>query len=133
MATRSTTIRIRLSPELKSLARQRASKAETTVSDMLRRMIKAGAPMNPATAPEKKSDESPSARAARTRCDGDGDDPVRAELRRLGGLLKHLYPGDKPWASPVDKRRWWQALENIEAMGRGRVPPHVIESLPPER
>ena len=119
MATRSTAIRIRLSPELKVLARKRADRAETTVSDLLRRMIAEGAPLDPISPPPA------AARPAKER--RDADDPVRAELRRIGGLLRHLDPGGKSWASPEDKRRWWQAVENIEALGRGRPPPHVIE------
>ncbi len=130
----STSIRIRVSPQHKALARKRALEAETTVSDMLRRMIEAGEPMAPVMASPDHTEKKNTAEAARpVRPRREGDDPVRAELRRLGGLLKYLAPGGKSWASEDDKRRWWRVTENIEALGRGRRPPHVIESLPPTR
>ena len=130
----STSIRIRVTPQLKALARQRALEARSTVSDMVRTMLEAGASPAPPTArmdrtEKKNTGEAP--RPARSR--REIDDGVRAELRRLGGLLKHLAPGGKPWASEEDKRRWWRVTENIEALGRGRRPPHEIESLPPAR
>ena len=130
----SASIRIRLSPKLKALARKRAFEAGTTVSDMVRRMIEAGEPMAPATTPPERTEKKNTAEAARpARPRREGDDGVRAELRRLGGLLKHLAPGGKSWASEEDKRRWWRVTENIEALGRGRRPPHVIDSPPPSR
>jgi len=130
----STSIRIRVTPQLKALARKRSLEAKTTVSDMVRRMIEAGEPVSaPSVVPERpeKKNTDPPARPGRARSET-GDD-VRAELRRLGGLLKHLAPGGKSWASEEDKRRWWRVTENIEALGRGRRPPHEIESLPPAR
>ncbi len=130
----STSIRIRVTPQLKALARKRALEAQSSVSDMVRRMIEAGEQVSTPSAiterPEKKNTDRP-ARSGRAR--RETDDGVRAELRRLGGLLKHLAPGGKPWASEEDKRRWWRVTENIEALGRGRRPPHEIESLPPAR
>ena len=104
------------------------------MSDMVRRMIEAGelvsAPSAVQERPQKKNADPP-ARPGRAR--RQTDEGVRAELRRLGGLLKHLAPGGKPWASEEDKRRWWRVTENIEALGRGRRPPHEIEPIPPAR
>ena len=124
----STSIRIRVTPQLKALARKRALEARSSVSDMVRRMIEAASVVP--ERPEKKNTDRP-ARSGRAR--RETDDGVRAELRRLGGLLKHLAPGGKPWASEEDKRRWWRVTENIEALGRGRRPPHEIEPIPPAR
>ena len=130
----STSIRIRVTPQLKALARKRALEARCTVSDMVRRMIEAGelvsAPSAVQERPQKKNADPP-ARPGRAR--RQTDEGVRAELRRLGGLLKHLAPGGKPWPSEQDKRRWWRVTENIEALGRGRRPPHEIEPIPPAR
>ena len=127
----STSIRIRVTPQLKALARKRALEARSSVSDMVRRMIEAGelvsAPSAVQERPQKKN-AAPHARPGRAR--RQTDEGVRAELRRLGGLLKHLAPGGKPWASEEDKRRWWRVTENIEAHGRGRRPPHEIEPIP---
>lgn len=127
----STSIRIRVTPQLKALARKRALESRSTVSDMVRRMIEAAEPVTPAPAiPERTEKKNTGEPARPLRPRREIDDGVRAELRRLGGLLKHLAPGGKPWASEEDKRRWWRVTENIEALGRGRRPPHVIESLP---
>ena len=90
----STSIRIRVTPQLKALARKRALEARSSVSDMVRRMIEAGEPVSAPSVvperPEKKNTDRP-ARSGRAR--RETDDGVRAELRRLGGLLKHLAPG----------------------------------------
>ena len=130
----STSIRIRVTPQLKALARKRALEARSTVSDMVRRMIEAGeSPAPPPALPDRTENKNVGEPTQPVRSRREIDDGVRAELRRLGGLLKHLAPGGKPWASEEDKRRWWQVTENIEALGRGRRPPHVIESLPPAR
>ena len=124
----STSIRIRVTPELKALAHKRALAARSTVSDMVRCMIETGVPSAPEHMEKKTTAGRKAYPATRELRDG-----VRAELRRLGGLLKHLAPAGKSWASEEDKRRWWQVTENIEALGRGRQPPHVIDSLPPAR
>ena len=130
----STSIRIRVTPQLKALARKRALESRSTVSDMVRRMIESGEPVPPVPSiPERTEKKNPGEKARPVRSRRETDDGVRAELRRLGGLLKHLAPGGKPWASEEDKRRWWRVTENIEALGRGRRPPHEIESLPPPR
>jgi hypothetical protein len=130
----STSIRIRVTPQLKALARKRALEARSSVSEMVRRMIEAGeSPAPHPSIPERpaKKNADPPARSGRVR--RETDDGVRAELRRLGGLLKHLAPGGKPWASEEDRRRWWRVTENIEALGRGRRPPHEIEPVPPAK
>ena len=130
----STSIRIRVTPQLKALARKRALESRSSVSDMVRRMIEAGESMAPVpSAPHHMETRNTGAAARPVRPRRATDEGVRAELRRLGGLLKHLAPGGKPWASEEDKRRWWRVTENIEALGRGRRPPHEIESLPPAR
>ena len=130
----STSIRIRVTPQLKALARKRALEARSSVSDMVRRMIEAGEPVSAPSANAERTEKKNTGETARpVRPRRETDDGVRAELRRLGGLLKHLAPGGKPWASEEDKRRWWRVTENIEALGCGRRPPHEIESLPPAR
>jgi hypothetical protein len=35
-----------------------------------------------------------------------------AELRRLGGLLRHLYPKNANW-TPEEKKRYWAGYEKL--------------------
>ncbi len=37
-----------------------------------------------------------------------------AELRRLGGLLRHLYPKNANW-TPEEKKRYWAGYEQLLA------------------
>ena len=130
----STSIRVRVTPQLKALARKRALEARLSVSDMVRRMIETvESPAPHPSIPERPQKKNTGELARQGRARRETDDGVRAELRRLGGLLKHLAPGGKPWASEEDKRRWWRVTENIEALGRGRRPPHEIEPVPPAK
>lgn len=40
------------------------------------------------------------------------DQAMVGELRRLGAMLKHLYPKEANW-SVEEKRRWWAAHEAL--------------------
>ncbi len=49
-----------------------------------------------------------------SRTDGD---TARA-IDRLGRMLKHLYPKDKGWASPEERKRWWAPVTDLERTAR---------------
>lgn len=40
------------------------------------------------------------------------DQAMVGELRRLGAMLKHLYPRDANWTTE-EKRRWWATRETL--------------------
>ena len=40
------------------------------------------------------------------------DEAAIAELRRLGGLLRHLYPKNANW-TPEEKKRYWAGYEEL--------------------
>jgi hypothetical protein len=33
-------------------------------------------------------------------------------------MLKHLYPKDKDWASPEDRKRWWALVMKLEGTAK---------------
>ena len=33
-------------------------------------------------------------------------------------MLKHLYPKDKDWASPEDRKRWWALVTELESTAK---------------
>jgi Mobilization protein NikA len=39
-------------------------------------------------------------------------------IDRLGRMLKHLYPKDKDWASPEDRKRWWALVTELESTAK---------------
>ena len=41
------------------------------------------------------------------------DVATAGRINQLGRLIKHLYPKDKCWASPEDRRRFWRILEEL--------------------
>ena len=42
------------------------------------------------------------------------DQETASSIDRLGRMLKHLYPKDKGWASPEDRKRWWSLVSELE-------------------
>ena len=40
-----------------------------------------------------------------------------AELRRIGAMLKHLYPKDSNWTN-ADKRQYWDAMNELLEMAK---------------
>ena len=42
------------------------------------------------------------------------DQETAASIDRLGRMLKFLYPKDKRWASPEDRKRWWSIVTELE-------------------
>jgi hypothetical protein len=42
------------------------------------------------------------------------DQETASSIDRLGRMLKHLYPKDKGWASPEDRKRWWSLVTELE-------------------
>ncbi len=45
------------------------------------------------------------------------DREAAAELRRLGGLLKHLYPKTANWSAD-EKKRYWAGYETLLAVAK---------------
>ena len=43
------------------------------------------------------------------------DQAMVGELRRVGALLKHLYPKESTWTTD-EKRRWWATRETLMAL-----------------
>lgn len=73
--------------------REKAALAELTLSDYLRR-VALGRVIPSAT-----------------------DRETAGELRRLGGMLKHLYPKEANWTAE-EKRRYWAGHEQLLALAR---------------
>ena len=42
------------------------------------------------------------------------DQETAGSIDRLGRMLKHLYPKDKGWASPEERKRWWSLVSELE-------------------
>ena len=42
------------------------------------------------------------------------DQETAASIDRLGRMLKYLYPKDKGWATPEDRKRWWSIVTELE-------------------
>jgi hypothetical protein len=42
------------------------------------------------------------------------DAETARSIDRLGRMLKHLYPKDKAWASPDERKRWWSLVTDLE-------------------
>jgi len=89
MSGRQSTIKIRVSPEEREAIFARARGLGITVSDLLRQ----------------------AALSNRIRVHA-VDSAAAYELRRLGAMLKHLYPAESNWTKE-EKRRYWQAMEAI--------------------
>ena len=45
---------------------------------------------------------------------GRTDQETASSIDRLGRMLKYLYPKDKDWARPEDRRRWWSIVTELE-------------------
>lgn len=53
------------------------------------------------------------------------DGQTASNIDRLGRMLKHLYPKDKGWASPEERKRWWALVTELEHTAkalRGSLP-----------
>jgi hypothetical protein len=37
-----------------------------------------------------------------------------SSIDRLGRMLKHLYPKEKDWVSPEERKRWWTLVSELE-------------------
>jgi len=46
------------------------------------------------------------------------DAETAKSIDRLGRMLKHLYPKDKDWASPEDRKRWWALVTELESTAK---------------
>lgn len=46
------------------------------------------------------------------------DAETAKSVDRLGRMLKHLYPKDKDWASPEDRKRWWALVTELESTAK---------------
>jgi len=42
------------------------------------------------------------------------DTDTADSIDQLGRLFKHLYPKDKGWATPEDRRKFWRVLEDLQ-------------------
>ena len=42
------------------------------------------------------------------------DEETARSIDRLGRMLKHLYPKDKGWATPEERKRWWFLVTELE-------------------
>lgn len=42
------------------------------------------------------------------------DADTAKSIDQLGRMIKHLYPKDKGWASPEDRRKFWRVLEDLQ-------------------
>lgn len=42
------------------------------------------------------------------------DANTAGRIDQLGRLIKHLYPKDKGWASPEERRKFWRVLEDLQ-------------------
>ena len=42
------------------------------------------------------------------------DQETASSIDRLGRMLNHLYPKDKGWASPEERKRWWTLVSELE-------------------
>lgn len=42
------------------------------------------------------------------------DQETASSIDQLGRMLKHLYPKDKGWASPEERKRWWSLVTELE-------------------
>jgi hypothetical protein len=42
------------------------------------------------------------------------DKETASSIDKLGRMLKHLYPKDKSWASPEERKRWWSLVTELE-------------------
>ena len=53
-------------------------------------------------------------------------------IDQLGRLFKHLYPKNKGWAVPEDRRKFWRVLEDLQraAQALRRGPPCSPRSSP---
>lgn len=49
------------------------------------------------------------------------DAETASRIDRLGRMLKHLYPRDKGWASPQERKRWWAIVTELEQTARALV------------
>jgi hypothetical protein len=43
------------------------------------------------------------------------DTDTADSIDKLGRLFKHLYPKDKGWATPEDRRKFWRVLEDLQS------------------
>jgi hypothetical protein len=46
------------------------------------------------------------------------DAETAKSIDRLGRMRKHLYPKDKDWASPEDRKRWWALVTELESTAK---------------
>ena len=49
------------------------------------------------------------------------DQEAAASIDRLGRMLKYLYPKDKGWASPEDRKRWWSIVTELDRTAKALV------------
>lgn len=49
------------------------------------------------------------------------DAETASHIARLGQMLKHLYPKDKGWASPQERKRWWTLVTEFERTAKALV------------
>ena len=90
-------IKVRVTPKERADITRRALDLGLTLSDLVRQ-----ATMGPVTVRAIDSD-------------------AAFELRRLGSMLKHLYPKDANWSNE-EKRRYWQSMEVILGYAEQLVP-----------
>ena len=46
------------------------------------------------------------------------DEETARSIDRLGRLLKHLYPKDKGWTSPEERKHWWSLVMELESTAK---------------
>lgn len=88
---RNARITVRLSSDEMSAMLDKISKTNIGKSEFVRRSV-LGAPVHSAT-----------------------DHQMIAELKRLGGLMKHQYPKNSNWADH-EKKDYWQLMTRLNAL-----------------
>lgn len=95
--SRKTFIKVRVSPEEREAFGKRSRDLGISVSDLIRQ-----AAFGTVTVRALDSD-------------------AAYELRRIGAMLKHLYPRDANWSND-EKRRYWHAMDTLLSYAGQLVP-----------
>jgi hypothetical protein len=95
--TRKTFIKVRVTPDERDAFTKRARELDVSVSDLIRQ-----AAFGTITVRSLDSD-------------------AAYELRRIGAMLKHLYPKDANWSND-EKRRYWHAMDTLLGYASQIVP-----------
>ena len=83
-------IAVRMSPSDAQALRAQAGHCGLSISELIRRRV--------------------TGQAVTSRTDRES----ASSIDRLGRMLKHLYPKDKGWASPEERKRWWTLVSELE-------------------